>query len=240
MEVCDALRSIANLGLTVICVIHQPRFEIFTSFHDCLLLGKGGKVTYLGPTDEALDYFTTCGFPCPAQTNPPDHFMDVISSDGPKLFALWERKRVRGTGAHEEKENESETYTASLETINRAPSSFWTMFPLFYSRSNLQQSRAKTMVVLDNVLVFVAGVFLGLVYFDDPWYVSPLPIEEIEAAGCNPTIASQAQTCFLASQDQILSRGSMSCIAMGLTAVASSIRVFGNERIVYLREASSL
>ena len=78
------------------------------------------------------------------------------------------------------------------------------------------------------------------VYFDDPWYVSPLPIEEIEAAGCNPTMASSAQTCFLASQDQILSRGSMSCIAMGLTAVASSIRVFGNERVVYLREASSL
>ena len=172
MEVCDALRSIANLGLTVICVIHQPRFEIFTSFHDCLLLGKGGKVTYLGPTNEALAYFTSCGFPCPAQTNPPDHFMDVISSDGPKLFGLWERKHAAAGGGGEEKENENGGTlhpSLSLDAIGRLPSSFCTMFPLFYSRSNLQQSRAKTMMVLDNVLVFVAGVFLGLGEFSRGW-----------------------------------------------------------------------
>ncbi len=38
--VCGALRHIADLGLTVVCVIHQPRYEIFKMFHDVLLLGK--------------------------------------------------------------------------------------------------------------------------------------------------------------------------------------------------------
>ena len=48
LEVCRALRNIAEAGLTVVTVIHQPRYEIFTMFHDVLLLGKGGRTVYLG------------------------------------------------------------------------------------------------------------------------------------------------------------------------------------------------
>ena len=40
-EVVQCLRSIAESGLTIVTVIHQPRFEIFQLFHDVLLLGKG-------------------------------------------------------------------------------------------------------------------------------------------------------------------------------------------------------
>jgi ABC-type multidrug transport system ATPase subunit len=32
MDTCNALRRIADLGLTIVAVIHQPRFEIFTAF----------------------------------------------------------------------------------------------------------------------------------------------------------------------------------------------------------------
>ena len=56
MEVCDALGKIASLGVTVVTVIHQPRYEIFTAFDDVLLLGKGGRTVYLGPSDDALEY----------------------------------------------------------------------------------------------------------------------------------------------------------------------------------------
>ncbi len=58
MEVCAALRRIAELGITVITVVHQPRFEIFQTFHDVLLLGKGGKTVYFGPSEGALPYFS--------------------------------------------------------------------------------------------------------------------------------------------------------------------------------------
>ena len=67
---CAALRRIAHLGINVILVLHQPRYalaggvlfevvmiatnsyEIFTRFDDVLLLGKGGKTVYLGPTEQ--------------------------------------------------------------------------------------------------------------------------------------------------------------------------------------------
>ncbi len=58
--------------------------------------------------------------------------------------------------------------------------------------------------------------------------------------GCAPDIGSSCQLCLSVIKDQILNRGSMTCIAIGLTGVASMMRVFGEERIPYWREASGL
>jgi ABC-type multidrug transport system ATPase subunit len=69
-EVCHSLRKVAEKGLTVVAVVHQPRYEIFRMFHDVLLLGKGGRTVYLGPSEEALPYFESLGFTCPQHTNP--------------------------------------------------------------------------------------------------------------------------------------------------------------------------
>lgn len=44
-----------------------------------LLLGKGGKTVYIGPTNEAVKYFASQGFDCPPLNNPADFFMEVIS-----------------------------------------------------------------------------------------------------------------------------------------------------------------
>ena len=58
--------------------------------------------------------------------------------------------------------------------------------------------------------------------------------------GCNAEIGKSCQLCLSSIQDEILPRASMVCIALGLTGVASFIRLFGNERVVYWREASGL
>lgn len=70
--------------MNIAAVIHQPRYEIFTMFHDVLLLGKGGRTVYLGPTEEAEAYFASLGFVCPPHVNPADFFLDVISSEAPR------------------------------------------------------------------------------------------------------------------------------------------------------------
>ena len=38
LEVCRALRGLADEGITVAAVLHQPRYEIFEMFHDVLLV----------------------------------------------------------------------------------------------------------------------------------------------------------------------------------------------------------
>lgn len=39
------------------CVVHQPRYEIFRMFDDMTLLARGGQLAYFGSRKEALPYF---------------------------------------------------------------------------------------------------------------------------------------------------------------------------------------
>ena len=69
MQVALCLSRLRRLGITVICVIHQPRYGIFRTFTDVLLLGKGGNTVYQGPTSEIEDYFINKGFKMVAGEN---------------------------------------------------------------------------------------------------------------------------------------------------------------------------
>jgi hypothetical protein len=69
----------AELGMTMVVVIHQPRFSVFSLFHEVLLLGKAGRTVFLGPGARALPYFLSLGFDLPANENPADWFLDIIS-----------------------------------------------------------------------------------------------------------------------------------------------------------------
>jgi hypothetical protein len=92
-----ALQTVARGGITVVAVIHQPRYDIFQLLDDTLLLGKGGRTVYMGPTAGGLAYFEGLGFVCPQHVNPPDFFLDVMagcvqSQSGGQvdLFAGWQ------------------------------------------------------------------------------------------------------------------------------------------------------
>ena len=97
--VMSALKDLANLGMTVIAVIHQPRYSIFALFDHLLLLGKGGMTVFSGPTLVAETYFESIGFKCPPTENVADFLMDVCAGIIPrqdddefvpeKLFGIW-------------------------------------------------------------------------------------------------------------------------------------------------------
>jgi ABC-type multidrug transport system ATPase subunit len=77
-DVCFNLRHIARQqGLTVAAVVHSPSPATFKQFDDLLLLGKGGKVIYMGPREKAGEYFKACGFTCPPEESESDFFLDV-------------------------------------------------------------------------------------------------------------------------------------------------------------------
>jgi hypothetical protein len=86
--------------MTIVSVIHQPSITAFHEFDDLLLLGKGGRVVYAGPLNEAQGYFNSIGFPLPPNTNPADFYLDVCQGAVPRdndpnfkwqdLFVLWE------------------------------------------------------------------------------------------------------------------------------------------------------
>lgn len=69
----------ANVGLNIITVVHQPRYSVFTLFDEVLLLGKAGKTVFQGATTLAAPYFCSLGFELPLNENPADFCLDVIS-----------------------------------------------------------------------------------------------------------------------------------------------------------------
>ena len=87
LEVCATLKAVANLGLTVVAVVHQPRAEIFRSFDDLLLLAPGGKTVYTGAQEGAMRYFAGAGFAFGRDGNPADDLLDFIAGRDDLLVA---------------------------------------------------------------------------------------------------------------------------------------------------------
>ena len=62
-DIMTALQRMAKkLHVTVVLVVHQPRYSIFESFDDLMLMGTGGCLIYTGPRRYALGYFQHIGF----------------------------------------------------------------------------------------------------------------------------------------------------------------------------------
>ncbi len=83
-ELVNGLKDVANTGVAVVAVIHQPRYEIFSKFDVLLLFGTNGQVVYYGPTRDAIAYFERIGLRCPARMNPADFVLDVASGTIPR------------------------------------------------------------------------------------------------------------------------------------------------------------
>lgn len=81
LSVVHSLSLLARLNMTVIMVIHQPRYSLFTLLDEVCLLGVGGWTAYFGSSEAALGYFTSIGYQMPANENPADFFMDAISGE---------------------------------------------------------------------------------------------------------------------------------------------------------------
>ena len=77
-SVVEMLRTLASQGRTVICTIHQPSSQI-TELFDKVLLMAEGKTAYLGDMDNANNFLSGCGFPCPINYNPADHWVQALA-----------------------------------------------------------------------------------------------------------------------------------------------------------------
>ena len=278
LAICTMLHEIAMRGLTVVAVVHQPRYDAFCKFDDVLLLGKGGRTVYLGPTDRMIPYFSMIGFDCPPRANPADFVLDVVAGQHVRhtdmlegdagsenhpanvnLFDLWtERGASFVRDCTDEVQNEPSTVVVGTRSQLGLVPLCW----LYICRSFLQQRRALMSVVADFAVVFFAGAFLGILYFDKSQGRGNTHSTFVDAAsgddecehcswmslgdpaesffGCPAVLAEQLPTVSLALGDQILSRGSMCCIAVGLTSVTAFMKVFSNERTVYFRENAGL
>ncbi|KAJ1720609.1 hypothetical protein LPJ53_004773 [Coemansia erecta] len=77
--VVELVRDITrSRGIASVMTVHQPNANMLACFDRILLLSQGHLV-YFGPTNQAIEYFESKGFPCPLRQNPADFFIDIMS-----------------------------------------------------------------------------------------------------------------------------------------------------------------
>lgn len=80
----ELLVNLAHAGdRTVMATIHQPNSDMFELFDDLIVMAEG-QVMYIGPADEAVDYFKGLGYPCRQYSNPADFFINLVHGRGDK------------------------------------------------------------------------------------------------------------------------------------------------------------
>ena len=80
--IMTSMTSLAKLGHTILCTIHQPSSDIWAIFDKLLLLSEGSTL-YFGRAAEAVNYFGALGYPCPEHCNPADFFLGLVNTDFP-------------------------------------------------------------------------------------------------------------------------------------------------------------
>ncbi|CAE8641796.1 unnamed protein product [Polarella glacialis] len=75
----EALQNLASKQVTVITVIHQPRFCIYNMFDQVILLAQGGQSIYHGSPSAAVGYLDQLGYSLPEGENVADFLLDVSS-----------------------------------------------------------------------------------------------------------------------------------------------------------------
>lgn len=86
LKIANIMKNVAqNIGITIVAVIHQPRYEIFTEFDDLLMIAPGGCTAYLGLREKICTYFESLGFYFNPRNNPADTLMDILSGKGDRI-----------------------------------------------------------------------------------------------------------------------------------------------------------
>jgi ABC-2 type transporter len=115
-------------NIPCILTLHQPQSSIFKLLDSLILLAPGGRVCYVGPSNEAVRYFAKLGFPCPTQTNPAEFLLDLVSidSEDPRQASDDDLRIARLAAAFAEQKNKPHIVdgSSSLSTTMLTPSNF--------------------------------------------------------------------------------------------------------------------
>ena len=78
LSIMELMQSLARMGKTIICTIHQPSSQVFSKFDQLLLMAEG-QTAYLGRAKDCKEFFASVNYPCPEDFNPADHFVQTLA-----------------------------------------------------------------------------------------------------------------------------------------------------------------
>ncbi|KAL6071026.1 ATP-binding cassette sub- G member 8 [Balamuthia mandrillaris] len=197
LSLVDTLRRLAEKGRTIVCTIHQPRFEIFSKFDKLLLLSEG-KVVYFGSIADSITYFSALGFKCPRFKNPADHVLDLVRVDKNDENCITSVETVQmlqqewGNSSHRKKyllhaaddsssagalslaESNRDTEEVALETdtppngSTKFLSRKWTEFWVLWLRTSRDTWRDPMLFWISLIQYIVVGFVTGFLWYQLP------------------------------------------------------------------------
>lgn len=234
------LKAVSSLGITVVTVVHQPRRGIFEAL-DCILLLGAGRVIYSGKEAEAQAYFEDCGFNFPKDHNPADTIMDIIAGQGhvykrlgdtdvSHLIEQWRyrqdaKKSTTGFPCPTPFQGEVIALDRTVQ-MRGAPWYRQTYFCL--ARAFLQQYRVRSSLYAELCVAILTGFLLGLAETSQ---------DGINFRGIflHPYELLSSATDYISVPEMSLLIG----LATGIIASSPGVKIFGEEKLMYMREASS-
>ena len=181
LSIVDMLKALSRLGVTVICIIHQPRQEIFHSLDKLLLLASGREI-FQGKPGDAASYFQQLGYSIPIECNPADAIMDITSGQAHRyggqastclaqtvrtLAGQWQCYQSESTQTFAE--NANENIAADTKSLSRSSASRgapWISQAYHCLRRSItQQSRKPVGFFLEIVVGAIAGLMIGLAVY---------------------------------------------------------------------------
>ena len=239
-SIMSVLKAVSSLGITVVAIIHQPRQEIFEALDSILLLGAG-RVIYSGKEAEAQAYFEDCGFNFPEGHNPADTMMDIIAGQGhlykrlgdTDVSHLIEQWKYRQDAMKPEigfsSPNPFQVEVIALDRTVQMRGAPWYRQTYFcLGRAFLQQYRLRSSFYAELCVAVLTGFFLGLA--------------ETTQNGINFRGIFLHPYELLSSAVDYGSVPEMSLLislATGIVASPPGVKIFGEEKSMYAREASS-
>lgn len=237
------LHFISRKGIQVICVVHQPRVEIFDLLDDLLVL-HAGEQRYLGKAAEAQSVFERLGYSFPLGSNPADVILDILTNnprhgDGDLKGTFEVTQPPNATVAEE-------SVIKLLQALKERKTSWLSQLWLAFQRSIIQQSRQTAGLMLEIISSSVVGLMVGLSAFESRGqlfrglYHNPFDI--LSSAVDYRTVVEQALLCCIA----ICTSSIFSCIIEMLSshhvacaAGPAGVKVFGEDRATFYRESQS-
>ncbi|KAL4713957.1 hypothetical protein ACJJTC_015611 [Scirpophaga incertulas] len=77
--VIGALKKLSLYGKVVICSVHQPSTDLFKAFNSIILMAEG-RLLFHGTHEECDELFQSINLHCPANYNPADFYIRVLSN----------------------------------------------------------------------------------------------------------------------------------------------------------------
>ncbi|KAJ5754156.1 ABC transporter [Penicillium nucicola] len=148
----NLLKSLKEYSVTVICVLHQPRPEIFASLDNLLLLDYGRQI-YFGAAAAAQQCFEDAGHHFPTSVNPADAIIDIISSHD-KINKIQASKSVSESAQHNS--------PSSLQSIKLRRAPWYRQVLLTLLRGLKQQTRQYPSFILEILTGAGTGLLIGM------------------------------------------------------------------------------